>query len=100
MEAVNFTDTKPLGVVALITPWNLPLYLLTWKIAPAVMMGNAIVAKPSEITPTTATMIAELFHECGAPVGLLNVLHGLGGEAAAPMVESPTVKAVSFTGGV
>mmetsp|Transcript_25418 Transcript_25418/g.30135 ORF Transcript_25418/g.30135 Transcript_25418/m.30135 type:complete len:524 (+) Transcript_25418:3-1574(+) len=99
MEAVNYTDSKPLGVVALITPWNLPLYLLTWKIAPALMMGNSIVAKPSEMTPTTASMIADLFDQCGAPKGLLNVLHGLGAEVGAPMVSHRTVKAISFTGG-
>ena len=66
-DAVNYTIRKPIGVVALITPWNLPLYLLTWKLGPALAMGNTVVAKPSELTPTTATMLAEIFHDIGAP---------------------------------
>ena len=78
--ALNYTLRKPLGVVALITPWNLPLYLLTWKTAPALGMGNTVVAKPSELTPMTATVLAEILHEAGAPDGVFNVVHGLGGE--------------------
>jgi len=107
MAALNYTERSPLGVVGLITPWNLPLYLLTWKVAPALMMGNTIVAKPSEVTPTTATMLAELVAEVSAepafagyaPAGLLNVVHGLGPEAGQALVADPKVKAVSFTGG-
>ena len=107
MAALNYTERSPLGVVGLITPWNLPLYLLTWKVAPALVMGNAIVAKPSEITPTTATMLAELVAEVSAepafaeyaPAGLLNVVHGLGPEVGQAIVSNPKVKAISFTGG-
>lgn len=98
-SAINYTVRKPMGVVGLITPWNLPLYLLTWKTAPALAMGNTIVAKPSEMTPTTATMLAELMSEVGLPDGVFNVVHGLGPEAGAPLVQHPDVRAVSFTGG-
>ena len=98
-DALNYTIRKPLGVVALITPWNLPLYLLTWKLAPALAMGNTVVVKPSEMTPTTATMLAELFNELDAPPGIFNVIHGLGPEAGAPLIDHPGVKAISFTGG-
>ena len=75
-DAINYTLRKPLGVVALVTPWNLPLYLLTWKLAPALAMGNTIVAKPSEMTPHTATMLCELFEEAQLPKGIFHVLHG------------------------
>jgi len=98
-EAMNVTSRSPLGVVGLITPWNLPLYLLSWKVAPAVVMGNAVVAKPSELTPSTASMMAEVFTEAGAPPGLVNVVQGLGGEVGNALVSHPSVKAVSFTGG-
>jgi aminomuconate-semialdehyde/2-hydroxymuconate-6-semialdehyde dehydrogenase len=98
-DAVNYTIRKPLGAVALITPWNLPLYLLTWKAAPALAMGNTVVAKPSEMTPTTATMLAEVFNMVGAPPGIFNVIHGNGPEAGAPLVDHPGIKAISFTGG-
>ena len=98
-SAINYTIRKPLGVVALITPWNLPLYLLSWKTAPALAMGNTIVAKPSELTPMTATMLAEVFHEVGAPAGIFNLVHGLGSEAGQALTEHPEVAAVSFTGG-
>jgi aminomuconate-semialdehyde/2-hydroxymuconate-6-semialdehyde dehydrogenase len=98
-DAINYTIRKPLGVVALITPWNLPLYLLTWKLAPALAMGNTIVAKPSELTPHTTTMLCELFEEAGIPSGVFNVIHGEGPSAGSPLVEHPDIKAVSFTGG-
>ena len=98
-DALNYTVRKPLGVVALITPWNLPLYLLSWKLAPAIAMGNAVVAKPSELTPTTATLLAEIFNEVGAPKGLYNVVHGRGIEAGTALTNHPIVKAISFTGG-
>ena len=98
-DALNYTVRKPLGVVGLITPWNLPLYLLSWKAAPALAMGNVVVAKPSEMTPTTASLLAEVFNEVGAPKGIFNVIHGLGAEAGGPLVDHPGIKAVSFTGG-
>ncbi len=95
----NYTLRRPLGVVGLITPWNLPLYLLTWKVAPALVMGNTAVAKPSELTPRTAGMLAALLVESGLPAGVFNVVHGLGPAAGAPLVAHPAVKAISFTGG-
>lgn len=97
--ALNYTLRKPVGVAGLITPWNLPLYLLTWKVAPALAMGNTIVAKPSEVTPMTAALLASVFHEVGAPKGIFNLVHGLGGDAGQALVEHPQVKLVSFTGG-
>ena len=98
-DGINYTLRQPLGSVACITPWNFPFHLFTWKIAPAIAMGNAVVAKPSEMTPSTATLCAEVFSEIGAPDGLLNVVHGLGAEAGEPLVTDPRIKAVSFTGG-
>ena len=95
---LNYTLRQPLGVVATISPWNLPLYLLTWKIAPALAAGNTVVAKPSEVTPVTATMLAELATKIGFPAGVLNILHGRGSEVGEPLVVHPQVKAVSFTG--
>ena len=96
--AFDYTLRQPLGTVGSIVPWNFPIHLFTWKVAPAVAMGNAVVVKPSELTPTTATRVAELFTECGAPDGLVNVVHGLGPEAGEALVAHPDVKAVSFTG--
>ncbi|HLM53623.1 MAG TPA: aldehyde dehydrogenase [Pseudoxanthomonas sp.] len=95
---LNYTLRQPLGVVATISPWNLPLYLFTWKIAPALAAGNAVVAKPSEVTPLTATMLGELAAEIGFPAGVLNIVHGLGPEVGEALVTHPQVKAVSFTG--
>ena len=95
---LNYTLRTPLGVVATISPWNLPLYLFTWKIAPALAAGNTVVAKPSEVTPLTATMLGELAAEIGFPQGVLNIVHGLGAEAGEPLVTHPAVRAVSFTG--
>lgn len=95
---LNYTLRSPLGVVAAISPWNLPLYLFTWKIAPALAAGNTVVAKPSEVTPLTATMLAELAAELGFPAGVLNLVHGLGPEVGEPLVSHPQVRAVSFTG--
>lgn len=97
--ALNYTVRKPLGIVGLITPWNLPLYLLTWKAAPALAMGNTIVAKPSEMTPRTASVLAEITAEAGLPAGVFNVVHGMGAEAGQAIVEHPDVRGVSFTGG-
>jgi aminomuconate-semialdehyde/2-hydroxymuconate-6-semialdehyde dehydrogenase len=98
-NSISYSLRQPLGVVALITPWNLPIYLLSWKLAPALAMGNAVVAKPSEYTPQTANLLAEVLRDCNLPEGLYNVLHGPGAEAAEPVIASPEVKAVSFTGG-
>ena len=97
--AINYTLRSPLGVVGCISPWNLPLYLFTWKIAPALAAGNCVVAKPSEITPMTAYLFGELCQEAGLPSGVLNIVHGLGPQAGVAIVEHPQVKAVSFTGG-
>ncbi|MFD0738088.1 aldehyde dehydrogenase [Lysobacter koreensis] len=95
---LNYTLRQPLGVVATISPWNLPLYLFTWKIAPALAAGNTVVAKPSEVTPLTATMLGELAAQIGFPAGVLNVVHGLGPGVGEALVLHPQVKAVSFTG--
>ncbi|QSX75706.1 aldehyde dehydrogenase [Lysobacter arenosi] len=95
---LNYTLRQPLGVVATISPWNLPLYLFTWKIAPALAAGNTVVAKPSEVTPLTATMLGELAAQIGFPKGVLNIAHGLGPEVGEPLVVDPRIKAVSFTG--
>ena len=98
-NAVNHVHRSPVGCVGLITPWNLPLYLLSWKVAPALLMGNTIVAKPSEMTPLTANLLAEVVHELGLPPGVFNLVHGLGPEVGQPLVEHPDVHAISFTGG-
>jgi len=98
-QAINYVLRKPLGVVACISPWNLPLYLFTWKIAPALAAGNAVVAKPSELTPYTAYMLSQLAHEIGFPKGVLNILHGYGGPIGDRLNTHPDVKAISFTGG-
>jgi aminomuconate-semialdehyde/2-hydroxymuconate-6-semialdehyde dehydrogenase len=97
--AINSTLRSPLGVVGCISPWNLPLYLFTWKIAPALAAGNCVVAKPSEITPMTAYLFSELCAEAGLPAGVLNVVHGLGPKVGVSIVEHAGVRAVSFTGG-
>ncbi|GAA4379134.1 aldehyde dehydrogenase [Hymenobacter koreensis] len=97
--ALNYTVRHPLGVVGCISPWNLPLYLFTWKIAPALAAGNCVVAKPSEITPMTAYLLSELCMEAGLPAGVLNIVHGTGPGAGQAIVEHPAVKAISFTGG-
>src|SRR5690554_363448 len=95
---LNYTLRQPLGVVGTISPWNLPLYLFTWKIAPALAAGNTVVAKPSEVTPATAAMLAELAHEAGLPPGVLNVVHGGGPEVGEAIVRHDATRAVSFTG--
>ncbi len=95
---LNYTLRQPLGVVGTISPWNLPLYLFTWKIAPALAAGNTVVAKPSEVTPQTATMLAQLAAEIGFPNGVLNVVHGLGPDVGEPLVLDARTKAISFTG--
>jgi aminomuconate-semialdehyde/2-hydroxymuconate-6-semialdehyde dehydrogenase len=99
LTALNYTLRRPLGPVACISPWNLPLYLLTWKVAPALAAGNTVVAKPSEVTPMTAFRLAEIAREVGLPPGVLNIVHGSGAKTGAPLVSHPGIKAVSFTGG-
>ncbi len=94
----NFTVRKPLGIVACISPWNLPLYLFTWKIAPALASGNCVIAKPSEVTPLTAFYLSEICIEAGLPPGVLNIVHGDGPDVGMPMVQHPDIKAISFTG--
>lgn len=98
-EAINYTLRSPIGVVGCISPWNLPLYLFTWKIAPALAAGNTVVAKPSEITPLTAWMLASLCNEAGLPPGTLNIIHGSGAACGNAIVSHPGIKAISFTGG-
>lgn len=97
--AINWTDRRPIGVVGAISPWNLPLYLFTWKIAPALAAGNCVVAKPSEVTPLTAHRLAVLCAKAGMPPGVLNVVHGLGPKVGAAITAHPAIKAISFTGG-
>ncbi|HEY3405895.1 MAG TPA: aldehyde dehydrogenase [Ohtaekwangia sp.] len=98
-EAVNYTLRSPMGVAGCISPWNLPLYLFTWKIAPALAAGCTVVAKPSEITPMTAFLFSELCMEAGLPKGVLNIVHGLGSKAGQAIVEHPEINVISFTGG-
>ena len=98
-DAINYVQRKPVGVVGLISPWNLPLYLLSWKIAPALLMGNTIIAKPSEITPLTAHFLAKVCSSIGLPAGVLNIVNGYGPEVGQAIVEHPEIKAISFTGG-
>lgn len=97
--ALNYTTHKPLGVAGCISPWNLPLYLFTWKIAPALAAGCTVVAKPSEVTPMTAFLLSELCIEAGMPKGVLNIVHGLGPKVGARITEHPDIPAISFTGG-
>jgi aminomuconate-semialdehyde/2-hydroxymuconate-6-semialdehyde dehydrogenase len=97
--ALNYTLRQPLGVVGLISPWNLPLYLLSWKIAPAIASGNTCVAKPSELTPLTANRLAELSIEAGIPQGVINIVHGYGAKAGRALTCHDDVAAISFTGG-
>ncbi len=96
---VNYTLRKPIGIVGCISPWNLPLYLFTWKIAPALAAGNCVIAKPSEITPMTAYLLSEVCKEAGMPDGVLNIVHGYGHEVGDAMVRHKDIKAISFTGG-
>jgi aminomuconate-semialdehyde/2-hydroxymuconate-6-semialdehyde dehydrogenase len=94
----NYTLRQPLGVVGAISPWNLPLYLMSWKIAPALAAGNTVVAKPSEVTPMTASMLAEIAAEIDFPAGVLNIVHGSGDRAGRALSAHPTLKALTFTG--
>jgi aminomuconate-semialdehyde/2-hydroxymuconate-6-semialdehyde dehydrogenase len=97
--AINYTLRQPLGVVGCISPWNLPLYLFTWKIAPAIAAGCTVVAKPSEVTPMTAYLLSKLCIEAGLPAGVLNIVHGLGPKVGSAIVSHKDVNAISFTGG-
>src|SRR5205823_7507493 len=97
--AINYTLRQPRGVAGLLSPWNLPLYLFTWKVAPALATGNTVVAKPSELTPTTAHLLAEICQEVGLPPGVFNVVHGFGHKVGAALVAHPSVPTISYTGG-
>lgn len=97
--ALNVTLRNPVGVAGCISPWNLPLYLFTWKLAPALAAGCTVVAKPSELTPATATRLGEIAREAGLPAGVLNIVHGLGKDVGRALVGHPGVPAISFTGG-
>jgi aminomuconate-semialdehyde/2-hydroxymuconate-6-semialdehyde dehydrogenase len=97
--ALNYVVHKPKGVVAVVSPWNLPLLLLSWKVAPALACGNTVIAKPSEETPASATLLAEVMHAAGVPPGVFNLLHGFGPESAGEMLVShPGIDAITFTG--
>ena len=98
-NALNYTLRKPVGVVGCISPWNLPIYLLTWKIAPALAAGNTVVAKPSEVTPMTAHILGEICQEVGFPKGVLNIVHGLGHKVGDAITRHPDTPIISFTGG-
>jgi aminomuconate-semialdehyde/2-hydroxymuconate-6-semialdehyde dehydrogenase len=98
-RAINYTLRDPVGIAGCISPWNLPLYLFTWKVAPALAAGCCVVAKPSEITPMTAYMLSQLCVEIGFPKGVFNIIHGYGHKAGSAIVAHPDIKAISFTGG-
>lgn len=95
---INYTLRQPIGVVGCISPWNLPLYLFTWKIAPALAAGNCVVSKPSEVTPMTGYLLSLICKEAGLPAGVLNILHGNGPNCGSAIVSHPEIKAISFTG--
>jgi len=97
-KAVNYTLRQPIGIVGCISPWNLPLYLFTWKIAPALAAGNCVIAKPSEVTPVTAFLLARICMEAGLPAGVLSIIHGTGPGTGEAIVTHPEIKAISFTG--
>src|SRR5688500_18637280 len=97
-QAVNYTLRQPLGIVGCISPWNLPLYLFTWKIVPAIAAGNAVIGKPSEITPATATLLGDICNDAGLPPVVLNIIHGTGPDAGEAIVMHEEIKAISFTG--
>lgn len=97
-KAINYTLRQPLGVVGCISPWNLPLYLFTWKIAPALAAGNTVVAKPSEVTPMSAFLLSEICIQAGLPPGVLNIVHGQGPQTGSAISNHPGIKAISFTG--
>lgn len=98
-DALNYTTRNPLGIAGLVTPWNLPIYLLSWKVAPALAMGNTIIAKPSELTPISAHALAQIIHDVGVPAGVFNLINGLGQDAGQAITTHPDIRLVSFTGG-
>ena len=98
-SAINYTLRQPIGLVGCISPWNLPLYLFTWKIAPALAAGNCVIGKPSEITPMTAYLLSEICMDVGLPAGVLNIVHGYGNKVGAAMSVHPEIPVISFTGG-
>ena len=98
-DVINYTTRSPIGVAACISPWNLPLYLFSWKIAPALAAGNTVVAKPSEVTPMTAYLLSEICVEIGLPAGVLNIVHGLGSKTGNHLISNDGIDMVSFTGG-
>ncbi|HOZ50406.1 MAG TPA: aldehyde dehydrogenase [Chitinophagaceae bacterium] len=97
-KAINFTARQPIGIVGCISPWNLPLYLFSWKIAPALAAGNCVIAKPSEVTPLSSFLLSKICKEAGLPDGVLNILHGDGPSCGSAIVAHPKIKAISFTG--
>ena len=97
-KAINYTLRQPIGVVGCISPWNLPLYLFTWKICPALAAGNCVIAKPSEVTPVTAFLLGKICKEAGVPDGVLNIVHGTGPGCGEAIVKHRDIKAISFTG--
>ncbi len=97
-NAINYTLRQPIGIVGCISPWNLPLYLFTWKIAPALAAGNCVIAKPSEVTPVTSFLLGKICKEAGLPAGVLNIVHGDGPSCGEAIVKHPSIKAISFTG--
>ncbi len=97
-SGINYTLRQPIGIVGCISPWNLPLYLFTWKIAPALAAGNCVIAKPSEVTPVTGYLLAKICKEAGLPDGVLNIVHGDGPNCGEAIVQHPSIKAISFTG--
>ncbi len=97
-KAINYTLRQPIGIVGCISPWNLPLYLFTWKIAPAIAAGNCVIAKPSEVTPVTAFLLSKICKEAGLPSGVLNIIHGKGDTTGEAIIKHPEIKAISFTG--
>src|SRR5688572_14957520 len=97
-KAINYTLRQPIGIVGCISPWNLPLYLFTWKIAPAMAAGNCVIAKPSEVTPVTGYLLSHICKEAGLPDGVLNIVHGTGPVTGEAIVSHPSIKAISFTG--
>mgnify|MGYP001770881671 CR=1 FL=1 len=97
-KAINYTLRHPIGIVGCISPWNLPLYLFTWKIAPALAAGNCVIAKPSEVTPVTAFLLSRICKAAGLPDGVLNIVHGKGDTTGEAIIKHPSIKAISFTG--
>ena len=99
LGAINYTLRQPIGLAGCISPWNLPLYLLSWKIAPALAAGNCVIAKPSEVTPYTAFLLSDICKEIGLPKGVLNIVHGLGQKVGAAIIKHEQIPVISFTGG-